>query len=167
MCFDWEYEGDTVRIRFDKSSERGFYGQADDGIIVFVDRFMDPGVSLGETWNCRLVYKGTDLSRYYFAWPLSKVEVCGGSIVEEPSTEETIVAVGSDVLFSNAFLPGRYEAYRSFDGSCLQLVSSRSGDIECRENTMRIDGLDRFVGKTPRNLDYSRREDGYLIKLEE
>ena len=170
MCYDWDYTEEVVTICFNECGERGIYGQAEDGIIVFIDKFKDPGVCLGERWECRLAYKGTGCSRYYFAWPMNKTEACFGTTEERPTAEEredTIVAVGNDALFSDAFLPGRYEAYRSPDGSRLQLVFRGDGDIECRESTVRIDGLNRFVGHVPRNLDYSRTEDGYLIKLEE
>ena len=169
MCNEWDFTSGSEKVRFDRYAEKGLFGRLANGMIVFIDGDRNPGVVLGETWECRLAYKNNGDRAYCFAWPVGKVEGPERDATEASSIEsvkDAVVAVGGDVLFSNALRPGRYEAYRSPDGSHLQLVPSESGDIECRDKSVRIDGLDRFVGQVPRNLDYSSTDEGYLIKLE-
>jgi len=171
MCFAEEYPEETELISFNKMEERGVTGRADDGVIVFVDRFMNVDVKLGETWHCRLHRNMTGLSQYYLAWPISKVETI------KPKTEpipvqaketETFTALGNDRIFSEKLREGTYIAYRSMNGAWLQLKPSEKGNIRCRDNSISIEGLDEFVcGQLPRSLDFISAEDSFLIKLEE
>ncbi len=170
MCYASEYSEDTVPIRFDRINEHGVFGQnPEDGIIVFIDRDVYSEVKQGDVWYCRLVYKGDSFRKFYFAWPMEKARQNEIKETVTTTTEKEIafVAVGHNALYSEALRPGRYEAYRSPDGSRLQLIPSENGDIECRDSSVRIEGLDRFVGQVPRNLAYSRIDDRYLIKLED
>ena len=170
MYYASEYSDETVPIRFDQVNDRGVFGQnPKDGIIVFIDRDVYSEVKQGDVWYCRLVYKGNSVSKFYFAWPIKKAEQDDTEKIVTTTTEnsDTFVAVGHNALYSEALRPGRYEAYRSPDGSHIQLIPSETGDIECKDSSVRIEGLDRFVGQVPRNLDYSRIDDCFLIKLEE
>lgn len=170
MCYFDEYPEETELITFGKMEERGVSGRADDGIIVFVDRFSKVDVALGETWHCKLL-RAPGLSQYYFAWPIEKVEK------KQPVAEKTIeikeedgsfIALGNDRLFSNKLRTGNYAAYRSLNGSWLQLIPSENGNVGCRDNSIAIEGLDGFIsGQFPQTLEYTCREDCFLIKLEE
>ncbi|WP_400210223.1 hypothetical protein [Methanomethylophilus alvi] len=170
MCYFDEYPEETELITFGKMESRGITGRADDGIIVFVDSYSKVEVKLGETWICRLL-RGRGLSQYYLAWPIEKIE--RKQPVEEVSEEISIedgsfVALGNDRIFSKKLREGHYTAYRSLNGSWLQLIPSENGNIGCRDNSIAIEGLDGFMsGLFPRTLEYSCREDCFLIKLEE
>ena len=166
MCRIEEFSDETYPIRFAHRSERGIYGRTDEGIVIFIDRRCESKVAFGDTWLCRLAFKSTESGAYGFAIPVTRMENTEVTVRNE-RRENIVVAVGNDVLFSDNLRPGRYEAYRSPDGSMLQLIPSETGDIECGGNSVRIDGIDRFVGQVPRNLDFCRIDDCYLIKLEE
>ena len=169
MCYFDDYPEETELITFGKMESRGITGRADDGIIVFVDSYSKVDVGLGETWICRLL-RGRGLSQYYLACPIEKVEK------EQPVTEEKdeipaedgdFVTLGNDRLFSKKLREGGYTAYHSLNGSWLQLVPSENGNIGCRDNSIVIEGLDGFMsGQFPKTLDYSCKEDCFLIKLE-
>lgn len=137
---------------------------------MFVDSYSKVEVGLEETWICRLL-RGRCLSQYYLAWSIEKVEKKqpGVEVKEEiPVGDETLVALGNDKLFSKKLIEGRYIAYRSLNGSWLQLVPSENGNIGCKDNSIAIEGLDGFMsGQFPKMLDYSCKEDCFLIKLEE
>ena len=170
MCYASEYSDETVPIRFDEVNDRGVHGRnPEDGIIVFIDRDVYSEVKQGEVWYCKLVYKGNSVRKFYFAWPMEKAvqDDTGKTVTATTEKCDTFVAVGYNALYSEALRPGRYEAYRSPDGSHLQLIPSETGDIECEGSSIKIEGLDRFVGQVPRNLDYSRIDDCFLIILEE
>ena len=170
MCYFEEYPEETELITFGKMESRGVSGRADDNIIVFVDSYSNVEVRLGETWICRLL-RGRGLSQYYLAWPIEKVgkEQPATKPKEEiPPTDESFVALGNDVLFSKKLREGCYIAYRSLNGSWLQLMPRRDGNIGCKDNTVAIEGLDGFIpGEFPKVLEYSCKEDCFLIKLEE
>lgn len=169
MCYFDEYPEETELVTFGKMESRGITGRADDGIVVFVDSYSKVEVGLGETWICRLL-RGRGLSQYYLAWPIEKVEkeqTVAGTKEENPADDGSFVALGNDRLFSKNLREGRYTAYRSLNGSWLQLVPNENGNIGCRDNSIAIEGLDGFMsGQFPKTLEYSCKEDCFLIKLE-
>ncbi len=174
MCYFEEYPEETEIITFDRNEDRGIAGKADDGLIVFVDKFSYVDVKYMETWHCKLL-RGPGPSQYYFAWPIDRVEK-KQTAVEMPEEclpkpvagDDSFVAVGDDRLFSKKLRAGNYVAYRSLNGMWLQLMPSDHGNIRCRDNSVAIEGLDGFVsGQFPRNLECTCREDCFLIKLEE
>lgn len=170
MCYFEEYPEETELITFGKMENRGITGRADDGIIVFVDSYSNVEVGLGETWICRLL-RGRGLSQYYLAWPIEKVvkkQTAVEAKTESSAGNKSFVAQGNDKLFSNMLSDGKYTAYRSLNGSWLQLVPNENGNIGCKDNSVAIEGLDRFIaGQFPRILECVCRDDSFLIKLEE
>lgn len=170
MCYFDEYPKETELITFGKMESRGITGRADDGIIVFVDNYSKVEVGLGETWICRLL-RGRGLSQYYLAWPIEKVvkEQPIEKVKKKiPEGNDSFVALGDDRLFSKKLREGRYTAYRSLNGSWLQLIPNENGNIRCKDNSVAIEGLDGFMsGQFPKTLEYSCKEDCFLIKLEE
>ncbi len=180
MCQFWNYSEATEIIHFFGKRKEGVFGQAEDGIIVFVDRDMGVEVEEDDTWICRLSkYQNPD-KKIYWAWPLEKVEKKEES-VEEKNVEETrteaietvttrigITAEGGDRMCSEMFTADRYMAYRSLNGVYMELIENPMGDIICKDRSVAIEGLDIFIGtEFPVTLDFTRREDGFLIKLEQ
>ena len=170
MCYEQEYSDRIVKIAFDRTGKKGPYGKSEDDLPVYVDEYWNINVELDDVWFCKLVYKSNGLNEWYFALPVEKVETDTVAVDQGIATGEekkNIVAVGEDTLYSKILRPGKYDVYRSFDGRYLELIPSDDGDIFCTDNTIGIDDLDRFVGTTPRVLEYTCRNDRFLIKLEE
>ncbi|MBR2093156.1 MAG: hypothetical protein IJ904_03830 [Candidatus Methanomethylophilaceae archaeon] len=140
MCFFEQYPDDIVAVLFDRTNAEGVFGVADDSKPVYVDRYCGIVVSFGDTWDCRILLSKD--GRFYLAWPLSKHR----AVVEGGSTSvQSVTALGNDTIGSSLFESDRYVAYRSLDGTRLELRPDPRGDIVCREGTIRIPGIDRFI----------------------
>jgi len=168
------YPDEAELIKFDKTGKQGrVVGRADDGLAVFVDKYRNVNVELGESWYCRLVRPRDSLGNYYWAWPIEKVRPISRSdqsfenVTDEKFNGDVFVAVGNDTIRSIMLSPGRYEAYRSLNGMWLQLKPSDGGRIECIDNSVVLKGLDSFVSRSlPATLEYICSGDSFLIKLE-
>ncbi len=178
MCNFWNYSEATEIVHFCGKRKEGIFGQAEDGIIVFVDRDMGVQVGEGETWICRLSKNRNPDKKIYWAWPIEKLEKreekAGVEAAKETGTtgtmtaEEGITAEGQDRISSEMFTGGRYMAYRSLNGAFMELIEDPAGDIVCKDGSMAIEGLDVFIGtQFPVALVFTRREDRFLIKLEQ
>ena len=60
---------------------------------------------------------------------------------------ENVAALGDDTIGSALFESGSYVAYRSLDGTHLELRPEPCGDIVCHDGTVRIPGIDRLIGQ--------------------
>lgn len=180
MCNFWNYSEATEIICFDGKGREGIFGQAEDGIIVFVDRDMGVQVQEGETWICRLSRSRNPDKKIYWAWPIQRIEMkeetaadgaaeeTGTEAIEAMAAEDGITAEGQDRISSGMFTGNRYMAYRSLNGAFMELIEDPAGDIVCKDGSMAIEGLDVFIGtQFPVALVFTRRENGFLIKLEQ
>ena len=171
MCYCWDYPEATEIVKFDRQGEKGPWGAADDGIIVFVDRNMGIEVSQGETWVCRLCRNPNPESKNYWAWPIDRIEK-----KEETSADleknmpvqgdDTITVIGTDAISSRMF-EGRYIAYRSLDGAYLELIKDPKGDIIARNGELRIKGLGEFIDPKSTSLGYKHGDGIFLIRLDQ
>ena len=55
MCFPEEYPDVIVAVLFNRTNAEGVFGIADDLKRVYVDRYSGVAVSIGDTWDCRIL----------------------------------------------------------------------------------------------------------------
>ncbi len=161
MCKECRYPEETMTITFDMAGKEGPAGRADDGRIVLVDRYSHADVRIREAWDCRLLLSLD--GRYYLAWPVSRSE--GRPAV--PADDSGVAsAVGGDTLRCKRFDSDRYAAYRSLDGTRLELVPDDRGDIIRQGDSVRIPGMDRLLPRVlPCMLRTSQRGRGLVVML--
>ena len=179
MCYYEDYPEETELISFDRFGDKGPYGIAPDGLCVFVDSFSMVKVQFGEAWHCKIV-KNRLTDRFYFAWPICRVEKKSEQqgeateqkeqeITNKPGTDDdAIIAEMNDTLFSMRFTGKRYNAYRSINGAYLELIPDAEGNIPCISNRLTIEGLDSFISsETSHPLQYRCKGERLLVMLEQ
>lgn len=173
-----DYPEETEIIDFFGNGKKGAFSKTNDGVIIFPDKNSGIQIDVGDTWICRLRKHQNLEKRIYWAWPIEKIndqtktltwnstviQYCSETLTYADGFE--ITALGNDTISSSEFVNDRYLAYRSLDGTYMELIIDPQGDIICKDNTMSIEDVDMFISNEfPVNLDYIKRDGSFLIKL--
>ena len=79
---------------------------------------------------------------------------------------EEASAIGNDTLRCAKLDADRYVAYRSLDGTRLELIPDERGDIERSGDSVTIPGIDRFMTHClPCNLRTAQSRNGLIVEI--